>query len=92
MELNRFVNMSLSMLIAICLIAFVIPIITISFIAIILSSITGNERQAFTKVIDYNREFFKHYGIVELLKIGFIVVISTVVCGSLVLLLIARFS
>jgi len=92
MELNQFVNMSLSMLVAVCIIAFVIPIITISFIAIILSSITGHERQALVNIVEYNREFFKHYGIIELLKIGFIVVISTVVCGSLVLLLIVRFS
>lgn len=44
MELNQFVNMSLNMLTAVCIIALVIPIITISFIAIILSAITGDER------------------------------------------------
>lgn len=91
MELNQFVNMSLNMLTAVCIIALVIPIITISFIAIILSAITGDERQTLVNIIKYNREFFKHYGIVELLKIGFIVIISTVICGSLVLLLVMRF-
>lgn len=91
MELNQFVNMSLNMLAAVCIIVLVIPIITISFVAIILSAITGDERETLVNIIEYNREFFKHYGIVELLKIGFIVVISTVICGSLVLLLVARF-
>ena len=91
MELNQFVNMSLSMLVAVCIIAFVIPIITISFIAIILSAITGHERQALVRIVEYNREFFKHFGIVELLKIGFMVVISTVICGSLILMIITRF-